>query len=336
MPLICVLWTATALARPKTDKITVKNGDTVTCEIKTLSRGKLTAKTDDMGTLDIKWTEVVGLESEFRFRVETSNGDYYYGSLSRETGSNMLVVAGMTSVSLEALDVVAILPLERSFWDRNDGSMSFGFNFTKGSDVRQLTFDWTNLYRAERNVVNIRANANFTKIGKDKPTTTQTDFTTTFYRLLDRKKWTGSLSLSFPRNDELGLKRRVLIGIGTGLNAIKSNRNTLLMSVGLALNSELGADTTNATESLEAVFTASYAFFRYNTPKTDISTSVSVFPSLTEKGRVRMDYNLKYSHELITDFTANLTFFTNYDNKPATEGASTTDWGITFGFCWSY
>jgi hypothetical protein len=124
--------------------------------------------------------------------------------------------------------------------------------------------------------------------------------------------------------------------LGTGLNAIKSNRNTLLLSVGLALNSELGVDTTDTTQSLEATLSASFSFFRYNTPKTDISTSLSVFPSLTEDDRIRSDYHLKYSHELISDFTANLTFYINYDSKPPTEGASTTDWGIVFGFGWSY
>jgi len=324
---------------PKIDKVTVKNGDTVTCEIKQLSRGKLTAKTSDMGTLDVKWTEIIALKSRFYYRVETSNGDRFYGSLERKIGSDMLVISGETTVAIEAMDAVEIAPIEESFWDRNDGSLSFGFSYTKGSDVRQLTFDWTNLYRTERNLVDLRANAIFTTRGSKSDgsdTNRQFNISTTYYRLLSRKNWTGSLSLSVERNDELGLKRRIKPGLGTGVNLIRSNRNTLLVSVGLALNSELGADTSAVSYSAEAVFSASYSFFRYNTPKTDISTGLSVYPSLTENERVRLEYDLKYSHELIADFTANLSFFVKYDNQPPTAGAGTTDWGIVMSLGWSY
>jgi len=334
--LICVLWAGNSFSRAKTDRVTVKNGDTVTCEIKSLSRGKLTAKTDDIGTLDIKWTEVRGLHSTFRFRVETTDGNYYYGALDWQVGSDMLTIAGITTLAVEALDVVEILALERSFWDRNDGSMNFGFNFTKGSDVRQLTFDWSNVYRAERNIVTINANSIITRTGEDSIATTQANVAMTFFHLLDKKKWTGSISGGWQRNDELGLESRIIVGLGTGVNAIKSNRNTLMLSVGLALNSELGQDSTDATQSLEAVLAVNYSFFRYNTPKTDISTYLNVFPSITEDDRIRTDYNLKYSHELVKDFTANLSLYVNYDSKPPTEGASTTDWGVVLGLGWSY
>ena len=39
----------------KTDTLTMNNDDRVTCEIKSLSFGRLTVKTSDMGTLSVKW-----------------------------------------------------------------------------------------------------------------------------------------------------------------------------------------------------------------------------------------------------------------------------------------
>jgi hypothetical protein len=324
---------------PKIDTVTVKNGDKVTCEIKQLSRGKLTAKTSDMGTLDIKWSEIVALHSQFYFRVETSAGDRFYGSLERKLGSDMLIVSGETTVAIEAMDAVEIAPIEQSFWDRNDGSLSFGFTYTKGSDVRQLTFDWTNLYRTERNLVNLKANTIITTTGRRAEATdtnNNSNISLTYYRLLTKKNWTGSLSAAVQRNDEQGLARRVIFGIGTGVNLIRSNRNVLLVSVGVALNSELGEDTSTVSHSAEANLSASYSFFKYNTPKTDITTSLDVFPSLTEGDRIRLNYDLKYSHEIIADFTANLSFSVNYDSQPPTEGASTTDWNIVMSVGWSY
>jgi hypothetical protein len=324
---------------PKVDKVMVKNGDEVTCEIKQMSRGMLTAKTSDMGTLDIKWTEVIALKSQFYYRVETSAGDRFYGAVERKPGSDMLVISGETTVAIEALDAVDIAPIEQSFWQRNDGSLSFGFSYTKGSDVRQITFDWSNLYRTERNAVNIKANAITTTTAKgkdDEDTNRQYDASITYTRLLTKKRWTGSLSVSMERNDELGLKRRIKPTVGTGLSLIKSNRQTLMPSVGLALNWELGADTTAASTSAEAYLSVNYAFFKYISPKTDITTTAAVYPSLTEDGRIRFDYDLKYSHELVKDFTANVSLFLKYDSQPVTEGAGTTDWGIVMSVGWSY
>lgn len=333
---IIVVAAAVAEARDKTDVMVLNNGDRVTCEIKSLSRGKLTVKTDAMGTIDVKWTEVVSIESQYYYRVVTSSGRRLYGSLDWQVGSDMLTVAGETSVAVEGLNVVEIVPLANNFWDRNDGSMSFGFSFSKGSDVTQLTFAWNNLYRTERNLMNLKSNAIITNKGEDSPTTTQANFSLTYYRLLNKAKWTGSVSGGVQRNDELGLKRRIIFGVGAGVNAIRSNRNSLLLSVGLALNSELGADTSSTVQSAEAVLSGSYSFFRYNSPKTDISTSIDVYPSITEKGRIRTNYDLKYSHELFSDFTVDLTFFINYDSEPPTAGAETTDWGIVLSFGWSY
>ncbi|MEN8008582.1 MAG: hypothetical protein ABFS42_16355, partial [Candidatus Krumholzibacteriota bacterium] len=43
---------------PKTDVITLVNGDVITCEIKEMVRGKVRAKTDHMGTIFIEWDKV--------------------------------------------------------------------------------------------------------------------------------------------------------------------------------------------------------------------------------------------------------------------------------------
>ena len=46
-------------ARDKTDVVRLKNGDRITGEIKELERGKLTVKTDSMGTLSIELKDVM-------------------------------------------------------------------------------------------------------------------------------------------------------------------------------------------------------------------------------------------------------------------------------------
>ena len=130
-------------ARPKTDEVILLNGDHVTCEIKELKRGKLKIKTDSMGTVDVEWEDVVGVKSEFYYRVETAEGRRFYGALSMFKGDKKLQVVGLTTaVSLTQDRVVEITPIRRTFWAAIDGNFSIGFDFNKAGNQAQLTLDW--------------------------------------------------------------------------------------------------------------------------------------------------------------------------------------------------
>ena len=59
--LICILATMFLQGRGKLDTILLKNGDTITGEIKRLDRGILSVSTDFMGTIGIEWRGVLRL-----------------------------------------------------------------------------------------------------------------------------------------------------------------------------------------------------------------------------------------------------------------------------------
>ena len=79
--LACALLAAGSAEAQKTDVIVLVNGDQVTAEIKELSRGRLRATTDGMGTVYIEWDDIVQLSSPARFEVELRSGDKFTGSL---------------------------------------------------------------------------------------------------------------------------------------------------------------------------------------------------------------------------------------------------------------
>ena len=144
------------------------------------------------------------------------------------------------------------------------------------------------------------------------------------------------MGVALERNDELSLQRRVLINLGGGFSPVKNNTQVMLLSVGVALNSELATDSTNTTESLEGAFTAAYSLYHYDSPKADINTSLSYFPSITERGRYRVNYDLKLRYELISDLFFEIDYYMTYDsNAPSGEG-EVRDYGITTGLGWSY
>jgi hypothetical protein len=75
----CVVFTGAYIAPPvsareKTDIVILKNGDRITCEVKSLSRGMLTVKTDSMGTVDIKWPDVDKITTKYLFTVQDTAG----------------------------------------------------------------------------------------------------------------------------------------------------------------------------------------------------------------------------------------------------------------------
>jgi hypothetical protein len=325
-----------AAARPKTDVVILKNGDHITCEIKQLSQGKLQVKTDAMGTVNIEWDEIQHLESSFFYRVESRSGDRVYGFLTmKEESDELQVFRGAQKHTYQQDEVVEIMPIEETFWSRLDGSFSFGFSYTKASDVRQLTFDWSNVYRAERNRVNLKASSILTRAGPDSNTQHRHDYSLGYTRLMI-KRWTGTLSTGVQRNDELNLQRRVITSLTFGYSLLKSNLHYLLISAGAAWNAELATGATEVTDTADLVFQVNYSLYDYDSPKTNINTNLYFYPSLTEEDRYRLEYDLKLRRELVSDFFIDLTFFTSYDSNAPGDAGEQTDYGIVTSLGYSY
>ncbi len=336
IPTLLVGLAGNAAARPKTDVVALENGDRTTCEIKELARGKLRIKTDAMGTIYIEWADIAELHSDFFFRVESREGQRLFGTLAMDADSTQLRVTWMSlTASLAAADVVEIVPIEQSFWSSQDGSLSFGFNYTKASDVLELTFDWVNAYRTERNLYDLKALTTLTDKGDSTGTIQRTDLSFSYHRLL-KGKWTGNTSLALQRNDELDLQRRIILSVGLGISPIKNNWNILLFSIGAALNSELATTATDTVESGEGVFTASYSLFKYNSPKTDISTSLNFYPSITQDDRYRLNLDIKLRREIIHDLFLDISYYQEYDSKAPSGEGEKKDYGIVTSVGWSY
>lgn len=333
--LTIVLAVAPAVSRPKTDKIVMRNGDRLSVEIVELSRGKLRAKTDDIGTIDIEWDKIRSIASDFYFQVTTSDGDIYFGALDMKDGVLRVVMLDEVA-GLAQENVVDIDPIENTFLSRVDGSLSIGFDFTKASQVALFTFDWTNLYRGERHLGDFRANSVITDKREEKETTRRIDVLVGINRLLGRKKWFASGAVGYQRNDELGLRNRVIFSGGMGLSAVHSNHSLLRTSLGLAFNVEQSADSSQTAQSLEAIVSANYALFDYDSPKTDVTTKVELFPSLTESGRYRIEFDAKIRREVVTDFFVEFRYYTSADSKSPATGSWKSDYGIVMSLGWSY
>ena len=129
-------------AAVKTDIVELVNGDRITCEIKKLDRGKLTVKTDGLGTISIEWDDILHITSKARLRRPACvRGTGRSARLSGPTSEPSMSSRGAQTERFALGDIVRIAPLGGTFWRRLDGSISAGFSFTEANNQTQWTFD---------------------------------------------------------------------------------------------------------------------------------------------------------------------------------------------------
>jgi putative salt-induced outer membrane protein YdiY len=309
----------------KTDKVTLENGDVVTCEIKRLERGRLRVSTDSIGTVYIEWDEVVAATSEQPLLVETASGERSFGNLTTSPNPGFLRIGTGNDAADVPLDrVVRVTPIKDSFLNRLDGDFKVGYSYTKASDVAQLSFGANLIYRERRYRASLSASSITTDNNND---TTKKNDLVGDYRYFLRNRWFALGVAGLQQNDELGLDLRSYVGGGVGRNVIQTNRWLLALLGGVTVNRENQSDEGNQ-DSVEGFVGFDLDLFRYNTPKRDVNMTYQLIPSITESGRVRQQFDTSVKFEIVEDFFLDLSFYATRDNQSPEGAASDTDYGI--------
>jgi putative salt-induced outer membrane protein YdiY len=327
--------TTTALAA-KTDVIYMRNGDRLTCEIKSLERGRLKVSTDSMGTVYIEWKDIAQLVSKSTFVVEMADGARFPGTLTMPMADGTLVVTNDGEARrLSMNDVVWIDPLklDEARIKRWDGSVSAGFDKTKANNDTSLSASFDARRRGQDFQLNFNGSL-FSRSQDEAEDTVRANFGTVYRGLLeDRWYWAGLGSLE--RNDEQAIDLRTLAGAGYGRFLVQTGRSLWSATAGIVVVNEQRAGTESAETNLEALLNTEFEFFTYDTPKTSLTTSLTVFPSLTENGRVRTNADVALRRELIEDLFVELSVYDTYDTDPPEEGEK-NDYGIVTSLGYSF
>ena len=80
MAAVWLLTVALPATAQRTDVVIMTNGDTLTCELKELVRGRLRVSTDSMGTVMVEWEDVRQVTSSDRFEVKLDTGERFVGT----------------------------------------------------------------------------------------------------------------------------------------------------------------------------------------------------------------------------------------------------------------
>jgi hypothetical protein len=318
----------------KTDVVYLKNGDKITGEVKNLFRGKLEFSTDHMGTVSIEWEDIEEIVSGTGQAVELTNGQRFYGPLQKPEDTQMLMIeTEQGAVGVGTKDVIGMYPVEAGFWDRLDVSASLGFSWDKGSSVGKYNVGIDTEYRNPRFISRLSFNTEMTtQEGKDDTSRAALNYNHLVFRKSKRYiDYFGNLE----HNDELGIDLRALVGAGYGWVPIQSNRNWFSIAGGFDINHEIpnvGAEETN----LEAVGMLTYEYYKYSSPERKFSTRLLVFPSLTDMGRWRANFDVDFRLEFISDLFWVLDFYASYDSDPISLRASNSDYGIVSSLAYKF
>lgn len=318
----------------RTDVCFLFNGDRITGDIKELDKGLLRFKTDRMDTIYIEWHVIAELTTGNRFRYDLEDGTYHVGSLAQPMAPGMLRIVGERIVDVKMSDVVEIQPSRKSFWDRLDGKISMGIDFTRSTSIAKFDFHVEAEHKTSKDLWT--SDFTSTATGQNNANTfVMNDFALDYRYFLEHHWFVGS-GVGLFTNEEQGIDLRSSLAVTAGNALVKSNRTWFLLAAGLSGNREFVAGEEEDTTNLEGVISVQHRLFWYDHPEMDMTNDVTVYPSLSSMGRIRATINSRWRWELSNDLYWEFRYWANYDSDPPSEGALNTDFGITtsLGYSW--
>ena len=309
------------------------NGDSINGDVKGFKRGKLEFEIPGGSATFIEFDNIATIGSADYWDIELDNQTRTFGRLAPGSEPGMVRIVttdGASEVPLER--IVTLTNLKSSFWSKWDGFLEFGFSYAKANNVTNYTLGARADYRGERWAGSLTLDSRFNN-QDGVESTVRHQLGLSGFRLL-RHTWYAGLLGQAERNQELDLDLRLLIGAAAGRDIVQSNRVEWRWLAGLLLNRETyaGRDPSSSAEGLLGTY---FNFFTFGDWENDIASSLLLYPSLTESGRVRADFDISYRQDLFKDFYVRLSLYDQFDSDPPA-GASRNDFGTTIALGWDW
>lgn len=117
---------------------------------------------------------------------------------------------------------------------------------------------------------------------------------------------------------------------------IRTDRTSFRLFAGTVFSREKyfpQPNTNPLRQNAEGLVGATFNTFRFKV--LDIGSSLLVYPSFTDAGRVRVSSDSSIHIELIKDFYWDFHLYENFDSRPPVQ-APRNDLGVTTGFGWKF
>ena len=230
------------------------------------------------------------------------------------------------------------MPAEASFWAQLTGNLNSGFSYTSGVNQTQFSASGALEYASERYAFATSGSSTFSGQSNGSTTSRNTlDLVNQF--TLKPKVFTAAL-LDFLNSEQQELDLRTTVGGMVGRWLILTEKMNLTVFGGMVFTHEQysappdpnqpGSQITNNVEGVGGI---GFSIFRFKT--VDVESRLSVYPSFTTPGRVRINYAPTLNFELVRNLYWNFTLYENFDSHPPVN-ANKNDFGITNSIGWKF
>lgn len=334
--LIVIAILSTAYAYSQNDSLVLKNGDIIIGELKDMNRGVVTFETDYSDSdFKIEWDGIIEIYTTSSYMITLSDGTRLNGKIESSGDKKVklkLEKGGAKKVAID--DVVFLKSIDKGFWDQVYASIDLGLDLTRAQHLSSFSTRSKIGYLAQLWSVDLNFNT-FISIQDNADKIQRTDGGISYNYYLPRD-WYIPVSITFLSNTEQRLDARYNGLLGIGKFIIHTNRLYWGIAVGTSLNMETYSplnEPKTKTQSFEGYFGTELNLFDLR--DFSLSTKARVYPSFTESGRWRTDFNLDTKYDLPLDFYINIGISLNYDNQPV-EGANDMDYVLHTGFGWGW
>jgi hypothetical protein len=329
-------------ARENSDVLVMRNGDRLTCEIKSLDSGTLSISLDyASGTVSINWGRVDHIESKQLFLVKTQDGLVYSGSLSTPATPGArptkieVIEPSARRVELDKTHVIDMQETDLGFWRPFNGQIGLSSLYNKGNQSFQYSVNGDVNYTRERWGASASYNSTLS-FSSGASNSTRNEIELAAQRLLRWNNWYYAGLADFLQSSEQGIQLQSTFGGGIGRYLKNTNKTMISVYGGLAWeNIAYQQQILPATDQqvTAALIVGQMKLFRFD--KTNLSFTATVLPALSDPGRVHTNLNVAYYVKLWSNFKWNLSFYGNWDNQPP-PGFSGSNYGSSSGVTYTF
>ena len=334
--LICISISLSGFSQTLKDSIIFRNGNRLQGEVKRVKLGVVTFDPDDANDVTVRLRNLKSITAiSTVFRIETIDQMVYFGKLlPHPLDKYAYILQAGDSIDLFLENISAMYPFHNEFWNRFSGSVGFGYSYTRSSNFGRINFDGKVNYLAKLVEINFSATGIYTIT--DTSTTRDREEVPFKFNYYFSGTWFLTAMFSYQRNLELGLQRRYQEGLGIGNKFLRRQTVYAWARSGIVLNQERNTENQSSGTLAEIFGQLQFNFFRFTKPEINFNLSQAFYYSLSQAGRFRNDGQTDLTWEVFKDFDLNLSFYNNYDSKPPVAESRKLDFGIVFGFAFSF
>lgn len=334
--LIVIIILCAVFAYSQNDSLVLKNGDIIIGELKDMNRGVVTFETDYSDSdFKIEWNGITEIYTVSSYMITLSDGTRLNGRIESYGDKKVKLILEDGDTKEVAISYIVFLKsVDKGFWDQLYASVDIGLDLTRANHLSTFSTRSTVGYMAQRWSADI--NFNYLISTQDSTEKIRRTDGGLAYKYYLPRDWYIPVSITYLSNTEQRLDARWNGLLGIGKFVIHTNRVYWGFAIGASLNSERYSpldEPITHTQSLEGYLGTELNLFDIG--DLSLSTKARAYPSFTESGRWRADFNFETKYDLPLDFYIKISVSLDYDNQPVA-GASDLDYVLHTGFGWEW